>query len=135
MTETQVYRICPVVSDGKFYEYAECTRKEGRWPNEKWFTTNKLIYVGRLVKIAQGGYGDGGWRTDYFEDEYGNEHKVDYNYFGTTCFREVPQRPIPSLQDLSRHIVKKHVDVSHLEIDNPLRAIIVSTFEKVEPNS
>jgi hypothetical protein len=128
MTETRVYRICPDVGDGKFYEYAECTRREGRWPTEKWFTTNKPLYVGRLVKIETGGWGDGRWRKDYFEDEYGNEHVVNYSYEGNTCFRQVPQKPIPSLQDLSRHIVKKHVNVSHLETDNPLRAIIEDSF-------
>jgi hypothetical protein len=108
--ETKVFRVCPVVGDNKFYEYAECTRIEGRWPDEQYYTTNMPIYVGRLVKIEKGGWGDGGWRIDYFEDNFGKEHVVKYSYEGKTCFREVPQKPIPFLQELSRYVVKKHVD-------------------------
>jgi hypothetical protein len=90
MTETEVFRIVPVVGDGKCYEYAEATRSEGIWPFVKYFTTNNLLYLGKIIRIETGGWRDAKWRKDYFEDDYGNEHIVNYSYSGTTCFREVP---------------------------------------------
>jgi hypothetical protein len=51
MTETEVFRIEPVVGDGKCYEYAEATRSEGLWPFVKYFTTNKLLYLGCSLNI------------------------------------------------------------------------------------
>ena len=121
MTEIQVFRICPKVGDGKFYEYAECTRKEGKWPNEKWYTTNTPLYVGILVSTSTGGYGDGGWRRDYFSDHTGKEHIVKYSYDGNTCFREVPSKELPPLQELCRNILK---NTNSLETDNPLKSNI-----------
>jgi len=89
LLEVEIFRIAPEINN-KCYEYAESTRIEGTWPNERRFTTNKLIYVGRLIKIVLGGYGDNGWRIDYFEDNNGQEQIVNYSYEGKTCFREVP---------------------------------------------
>lgn len=124
MTETQIFRISPTVDDGKYYEYAECTRKDGVWPNKNYYTNNNLIYVGKLIKTLTGGYGDNRWRRDYFSDNYGKEHIVNYSYEGNTCFREVSELPIPSLEELSRNIIKKHINYSHIKTDNPLRILI-----------
>ena len=90
-TEIEVYRITPTI--GKFYEHAEYTRREGRWPNIKYFVNKPPKYVGEFVRFVQGGYGDGGWRIDYFKDENGKEVAVNYTYEGTTSFREVPPSP------------------------------------------
>ncbi len=92
--EIEVFRIMPKDGD-KCYEYAESTRSEGKWPDQRRFTTNKLLYVGRLVKFVEGGYRDNSWRVDYFQDNNGKEHIVNYSYEGGTCFREVP--PLQSL--------------------------------------
>lgn len=99
MNLIEIYRINPIVSNEKYYEYAESTCVKGKYPNQKYYTTNIPLYVGRLIKTVTGGCGDGRWRTDYFEDNYGTEHIVNYSYEGTTCFREVPQLPIPSLEE------------------------------------
>lgn len=125
MTEFEVFRITPEVNE-KCYEYAESTRKEGRWPNERRFTNVKPQYVGRLIKFETGGYGDNGWRRDYFQDDTGKEHVVNYSYEGNTCFREVPCLPavVPSLESLSRKVVKNNVDYSSLPDDAPLKMII-----------
>lgn len=59
MTETEVFRIKPLVN--KCYEHAEYTRKEGRYPNERFFTNVPPRYVGEFIRQEHGGYGDGGW--------------------------------------------------------------------------
>jgi len=111
--ETEVFRLTPII--GKFYEHAEYTRRTGRWPTEKYFVNKSPKYVGEFVRFAQGGYGDNGWRTDYFRDETGKEVEVPYTYEGTTCFREVSPKipkaifddinsivpPLPSLRTLA----------------------------------
>lgn len=85
--DKEVFRLTPTI--GKHYEHAECTRKEGKWPSEKYYAPFKnIIYVGILIKIEEGGYGDNGWRTDTFS----NCNKitlVPYSYAGNTCFIEV----------------------------------------------
>ena len=89
MTKIEVFRIEPEVGE-KCYEYAESTTTEGKWPDEKHFTNIEPLYVGRFIKSEIGGRGDGGWRRDYFQDNKGTEHVVNYSYEGKTCFREVP---------------------------------------------
>ena len=134
MTEFEVFRITPQKDDGKCYEYAESTRTQGRYPNEKYFTNTKPKYVGRLIKIETGGFGDGGWRRDYFEDNNNIKHTVNYSYEGKTCFREVPCLPanIPTLESLSRDSVKKNTDYSTLKPDDPMRIIINPMFKDKE---
>lgn len=86
MSEFEVFRITPEVGN-LCYEYAESTRSEGRWPSQRHFTNSVPLYVGSLIKVETGGYGDNGWRRDFFEDNAGLEHIVNYSYAGTTCFR------------------------------------------------
>jgi hypothetical protein len=95
MAETEVFRIKPVVN--KCYEHAEYTRKEGRYPNERFFTNVSPRYVGEFIRQERGGYGDNSWTTDYFRDLNGSEVAVNYSYESTTCFREVPCRVRPRL--------------------------------------
>ena len=88
LNEKEVFRITPVL--GKCYEWAESTRRSGVWQNERRFApTNNVIYVGELINISKGGWGDGSWRTDTFLYK---EIKtvVHYSYEGNTCFIEVP---------------------------------------------
>lgn len=129
MTEFEVFRITPEVGE-KCYEYAESTRTEGRWPKERRFTNVQPLYVGRLIRFETGGYGDNGWRRDYFQDNNGREQVVNYSYEGRTCFREVPCLPaiIPSLESLSRKVVKSNLDYSNLPQDDPQRMIIEGTM-------
>lgn len=78
--EIEVYRLTP--EEGKCYEYAECTRKEGSWPNEQYYTTNSLIYVGKFIRHESKGYRDNAEHWDVFENGI-----VTYSYSGNTCFR------------------------------------------------
>jgi hypothetical protein len=87
MGEIEVYRLSPVV--GKAYKTAEWTRKEGGWPNERYYTTNIPRYVGTFIKtVREGGWGDGARIWSLFDDN-GKEVRVDYTYEGTTCFIEL----------------------------------------------
>ncbi len=130
-TEFEIFRITPDVND-LCYEYAESTRIEGRYPNERHFTNIPPLYVGRLIQIATGGYGDNRWRTDLFQDNLGDKHTVKYSYEGKTCFRIVPCRPavIPSLESLCRVVVKNHVDYSELPENDIMRNMIHQSIEK-----
>ena len=107
MAEIEVFRITPEVGE-KCYEYAESTRSQGSRPNEKRFTNVQPRYVGRLIRFETGGWGDGGWRKDYFEDNNGIEQVVNYSYEGNTCFREVPCRSsLPEEDDHQGMIIKR----------------------------
>jgi|LauGreDrversion4_1035100.scaffolds.fasta_scaffold116297_2 hypothetical protein len=93
MAETEVFRLTPVLN--RCYEHAEYTRSQGNYPNERYFVNIPPRYVGEFIRFVQGGFGDGGWRRDYFRDLNGNEVGVNYSYEGRTCFREVPCGPKP----------------------------------------
>jgi hypothetical protein len=73
---------------GKTYKTVEITRKEGMWPNQRYFTTNIPRYVGKYVEtLREGGFGDGARIWSVFDDN-GKINRVDYSYEGTTCFIE-----------------------------------------------
>jgi hypothetical protein len=58
------------------------TKKEGTYPDERYFTTNKLKFVGKFLReTREGGYGDGGRCTYHFTC---GSVKLDYG--GKTCF-------------------------------------------------
>jgi hypothetical protein len=86
--ETEVFRISPQV--GKYYKTAIYTRSVGMWPNEKFYTTNPVRYVGKLVENCTRGLGDGAEHWSIFDDN-GTIHRVDYTYEGTTSFVEVSE--------------------------------------------
>lgn len=71
----------------KYYEYAYRTRQEGTWPNERYFTTQPLTYVGRFLRMESWGMGDGSGCAAYF-DCNGQQIRVEFDYEGTICFRE-----------------------------------------------
>ena len=102
MAEIEIFRIEPIVGE-TCYEYAESTHQEGKYPNQRYFTHFYPLYVGKLSKTESGGWGDGRWRTDYFEDNCGKEHVVHYSYAGLTCFREVSCQPHYSLPQDEPH--------------------------------
>jgi len=84
--EIEIFRLKP--EEGKYYETAEYTRCVGRWPNEKYYTSNNLRYVGKFIKHESSGYGDAASHRGVFLIN-GNKEIVNYTYEGTTSFREV----------------------------------------------
>lgn len=96
--ETEVFRITTEI--GKCYKHAESTRTKGVYPKERWFApTNNVRYVGELVDIEKGGYGDNSWQTDRFRHN-GTDIAVDYSYAGNTCFIEVPCKEKYKVDDI-----------------------------------
>jgi len=94
MQEIEIFRIS--LKPGHYYETAEFTRSEGRYPNEKYYTKNTPKYVGKFIKHQQYGYGDGATHIDIFDDN-GKEIQVYYSYDCTTSFREI-QPIIPQIE-------------------------------------
>jgi hypothetical protein len=112
--EEEVFRIIPQIN--KAYETAICTRKTGIHPNDRYYTTNPVVYVGITIKNFSYNHRDASYGYVLFSKN-GIEEKVEYTYEGTTCFREVPIKPceIPSLFFLSHEVVKKHYDMNELK--------------------
>ena len=82
-TLIEVFRIDKFVPD-KRYEFAHRTSVEGRYPNDRYFTTNTPLYLGKHIRSERWGYGDNAGGAEHFE-----EGSVTYDYEGLTCFREV----------------------------------------------
>ena len=85
--EIEVFRLTPELN--KYYETALLTRKEGKYPNEKYYTTNTRRYVGKFIVQMRLGFGDGTQVIDIFENQHNEKVNVYYTYEGTTAFREV----------------------------------------------
>ena len=85
--EEEVFRLTPELN--KYYETALLTRKEGKYPNEKYYTTNTPRYVGKFIVQMRLGFGDGKQVIDIFENQHNENVNVYYTYEGTTAFREV----------------------------------------------
>jgi len=81
----EVFRLTTEI--GKRYEYAEYTEKTES-PIKYFAPTQDVKIVGTLVKIKEGGFGDGGWRIDVFDND-GETTEVKYSYEGRTCFNEL----------------------------------------------
>lgn len=88
MAEVEVFRLTKF-DKNKCYEFALKTRSEGRWPNEKHYTTNPLQYLGMYTRSEEWGYNDNHGGAEYFDDN-GEVNRIEYDYEGKTCFREVP---------------------------------------------
>jgi hypothetical protein len=112
--EEEIFLISPQLN--KAYETAIYTRKTGIHPNQKYYTTNSVVYVGIMIKEVIYNHRDAFCGYVLFSKN-GIEEKVEYTYEGTTCFREVPIKPckIPSLFFLSSEVVKKHYDMNELK--------------------
>jgi hypothetical protein len=68
------------------YSFAMKTRTEGRWPNEKHYTTNTLQFLGKHVNSTRWGYGDQSGGSETFEHD-GKKTEIVYDYEGNTCFK------------------------------------------------
>jgi hypothetical protein len=83
--ETEVFRLSTFEKNVD-YSFAMKTRTEGRWPNEKYYTTNKLQFLGKHVNSARWGYGDQSGGSETFEHN-GVQTIIAYDYEGRTCFK------------------------------------------------
>ena len=85
--EVEVFRICKF-NKNKNYSFALYTRKKGIYPDkEYYYTTNQLQFLGKYIKSERWGWHDGSGGAEYF-DNNGKITRIEYDYDGTTCFRE-----------------------------------------------
>jgi len=84
MPETEVFRLNTFEKNIN-YAFALKTRTEGKWPNEKHYTTNELQYLGKHVNSARWGYRDNAGGSEKFDDN-GKITEIVYDYEGRTCF-------------------------------------------------
>ena len=118
-----VYRLTPSIGDGKYYSHAEATVKKEMGPNREYFAPKEsIVKVGKLIRIEEGGFGDGRWQRDIFETLHGQITTVEYSYWGNTCFREAPD-----LRDLAKAALS---EMQYLKNANTL--ITRSKIVKVE---
>lgn len=88
MTEAEVLRISEFVK-GKHYAFAMKTRQSGEYPNERYYTTNVLQFLGKHVRAERWGFHDGSGGAETFIDDFNKETRIEYDYEGNTCFAEV----------------------------------------------
>lgn len=97
-SKKEVFRMCEEDFDkDAFYATALKTSTEGRWPNEKHYTTNKLIGVGKFIKHRyEGGYHD---NAEYSELFIHNDTiiRVKLDYDGRTCFVKIDESEIDDI--------------------------------------
>jgi|LauGreStaDraftv2_3_1035109.scaffolds.fasta_scaffold411808_1 hypothetical protein len=72
----------------KCYGFALKTRTEGKYPTQKYYTTNTIQYLGKYVNSERWGFGDNHGGAENFENN-GVKHRVVYDYEGRTCFKEI----------------------------------------------
>ena len=82
MPEVEVFRLTPQI--GKKYHTALWTRRIGYYPNDRYYTTNPLVYVGWYRRTERFGPDT---IIDFFDID-GKEVRVEYTYEGTTSFVE-----------------------------------------------
>lgn len=83
--ETEVFRIS-IFEKNVNYSFAMKTRSEGHWPTQKYYTTNKLQFLGKHINSARWGYGNNGGGSETF-DNNGKQTEIIYDYEGNTCFK------------------------------------------------
>jgi hypothetical protein len=84
-SEIEVFRLSSFDKNVN-YSFALKTRTEGRWPNEKHYTTNPLQFLGKHVNSTRWGYGDQGGGSETFDDN-GKITEIIYDYNGCTSFK------------------------------------------------
>ena len=82
--EVEVFRLSSFDKEAN-YSFALKTRTEGKYPNQRHYTTNKLQYIGKHVSSAHWGYHDNGGGSETF-DNNGKRTEIVYDYAGHTCF-------------------------------------------------
>lgn len=86
--EIEVFRMIRF-DKNKYYAYAMYTRSEGYSLEQRYFTTRALKFLGRYVNSERWGQGDGSSGAENFVEDDGTTNRVEYDYYGKTCFIEV----------------------------------------------
>ena len=88
VVETEVFHLTEI-DKTKYYSFALKTKTVGEYPNQRYFTTNPLQYLGRYIYSEEWEW-SGEWYSvaENFDDN-GQKNRVVYDYEGNTCFVEV----------------------------------------------
>jgi hypothetical protein len=73
----------------KCYAFALYSRKEGEWPNERYYTSHPLQYLGKHVRSEEWSSGHHHGGAEIFVHD-GKETRIVFDYDGKTCFKIVP---------------------------------------------
>ena len=86
--ETEVFHLTEI-DKTKYYSFALKTKTVGEYPNQRYYTTNPLQYLGRYI-YSEEWERLGEWyaAAENFDDN-GKKNRVVYDYEGNTCFVEV----------------------------------------------
>jgi hypothetical protein len=82
--EVEVFRLSTFEKDVN-YSVALKTRTVGSYPNEKYYTTNELHFVGKHKHSSRWGCGDNSGGSETF-DNNGKITEIVYDYAGHMCF-------------------------------------------------
>lgn len=85
--EVEVFRLTTFEKDVN-YAVALKTRTSGTYPNEKYYTTHDLHFVGKHVNSNRWGYHDNSGGSETF-DNNGKITEIVYDYAGNMCFVNV----------------------------------------------
>jgi hypothetical protein len=85
--EVEVFRVL-TFDPNLTYAFALKTRTQGKWPNEKHYTTHPLDVVGKYIGSKRWGSGDGSGGSEIFEHN-GVVREITLDYNGLTCFSPV----------------------------------------------
>ena len=96
LEEEEVFRYIKLSQEKEYYS-ALRTRSEGIWPNQKYYTTNPLQYVGKYIGSERWGFGDGSGGTELFILD-GKQVRIELDYEGRTCFKEVDDKALEKLK-------------------------------------
>jgi hypothetical protein len=84
---SEVFRIINF-DKNKNYSFALYTSSIGIYPEKvRYYTTNKLQFLGKYIKSERWGWHDGRGGAEYF-DNSGVVTRIEYDYDGKTCFTE-----------------------------------------------
>ena len=95
----EVFRMTPI--EGKYYKTTTFTEIK----NNKYWSTNELVYVGKYLRHASYGFRDSAEHYAIF-DKNGSEIIVHYTYEGTTCFVEVEREYKEIILEIKKELLK-----------------------------
>ena len=126
--EVEVYKLQRFEKD-KCYEYALNTRTEGIWPNERYFTTNPLQYVGKHIRTIYNSYP---WLNDYYITEiFDDNGKInEIPNMDRECFSEVLCSRLQPLTygNLSKSVIEK-LSTPEFELNQWPKSVMENTIK------
>jgi hypothetical protein len=97
--------------EGRTYYCTTFTEKVGEFPNERYFTTNPLTYVGKYIGSRSEGWGTNQKEWSYFINDQNEE--IEITHTSTTAFYYKQDVETKIIKELS--VVRKPVEGKYYE--------------------